>query len=231
MGWPDGVSQVRTGGLRLLPRDAIGTCAPSASAGVGTAVVFNEATAVSCTTRYTAAAFAAMCAAQTPANEQPMIAALNLTANTLIGSFGDSHPNMANDWVPLTIRYPQGGDASQLVTTWNAPTQTCSKVLSGIHLRVLTAEVGAVHHPVSKVVGAELSLTSRSVATARCTDAFRPSGGGAACETTVIVSASVSFAKIDSQSFEFIPESPTLIPPLPYDFFYPFFMDANNPSR
>ena len=31
-------------------------------------------------------------------------------------------------------------------------------------------------------------------------------------------------------SFAFIPDAPQLIPPLPYDFFYPFYM-APNPAR
>jgi len=73
-----------------------------------------------------------------------------------------------------------------------------------------------VSSPIAKVLGAELVFTSRNVAAARC-------ALGVACDTVVSVTASATFANLNTQSFELIPESPTIIPPLPDDFFYPFF--------
>jgi hypothetical protein len=203
-----------------------GACAGSANATGASTVGFGENMAVSCTTSFaTAADLANFCTARTPPSKQPLIAALNLTAATRIGVYGDSHPITEADWVPLTIRYPNGADASLLTTVWDATTQTCSNVLSGIHVRVLTAEVGRVSTPISKVIGAELSFTSRSLSATRC------ALGAAPCPTVMTTSATTTFAAVDSQSFNFVPESPQLIPPLPHDFFYPFFMDATATRR
>ena len=120
--------------------------------------------------------------------------------------------------VPLTLRWVQ--NEPETVTSWDPSTATCSNVLTGIHLRVLYADVGSVTVPVSKIVGAELMLTSRSVTAGR-------SPLGHAADATVTISATSTFARLDADSFEFIPESPQLIPPLPYDFFYPFTTSYN----
>ena len=69
--------------------------------------------------------------------------------------------------------------------------------------------------PISKIVGAELHFTARTIAAAR-----GPLGTPAT--TALTLTATTTFARLDAQSFDFVPEAPTIIPPLPYDFFYPF---------
>ena len=206
-------SAVRRDGLMVLPRSAMGTCG-SGSTGA-TPIAFGEALAVTCKTQLSPSELEAFCVDVAPA-DQPLIAALNLTSATKVGVYGDSHPENPEDWVDLKISYPLG-NAQDLRPQWDPEQQQCTNVLSGMNLRFLVAEVGAVANPIAKVVGAELILTRQTVKAARC-------ALGAQCDTVLSVTATATFAKLDTESFEFIPVSPQIIPPLPSDFFYPFFI-------
>ena len=209
-------TNVRMNGLQLLPRSRLGACTEGA---VGaTPVLFGEDLAVSCTMSYTPAALEAACTAQTAIADQPLLKALNVSAATLVGRYGDAHPSTATDWAALTLRYPQN-TAAQLVPSWTAATKTCSNLLSGFHLRVLYTEVGPTAAPINKVVGAELVYTSRNVQATRCVS-------GPCATTQVAITATATFAKLSSEAYAFIPDAPQLIPPLPYDFFYPFGMST-----
>ena len=95
----------------------------------------------------------------------------------------------------------------------------CENVVTGIHLRVLYTKVGSYSAPIEKVVGAELVLEQRTVPIARCRGLVENVEN---CVTTVSVSATTTFVEYDATRFDFVPESPTIIPRLPYDFFYPF---------
>ena len=212
---------LRVGGMRVLPRSPKGECA-SGHAGA-TTVLYGEDLAVSCSKTYTPAELEQACLYPPALADQPQIAALNITAATVIGIYGDSHPNTPEDWVPLTLRYPQN-DARQIIPSWDPSAGECTNMLSGMDFKVLTTNVGSTTTPISKVVGAELHFRSRSVRATRC------ARGGTCGATTVTVTATTTYASLDSESYAFIPESPQLIAPLPYDFFYPFYM-SSNPAR
>ena len=51
---------------------------------------------------------------------------------------------------------------------------------------------------------------------------------GVPCPSTrsLSVTASASFAKYDSETYDWTAPSPEIIPELPYDFFYPFLVGA-----
>lgn len=129
---------------------------------------------------------------------------------------------MTADWVSLTTHYPLN-DVKEIQRSWAESTRTCSKVLSSIDLRVLYTEVGKMKVPIVKIVGAELKFHSRSISAARC---HRNLNGQAhadeSCKTVLPVTATVTFANLEAETFEYIPADPQIIPPLPYDFFYPF---------
>ena len=202
-------------GLQLLPKGAKGQCLfGDDHAGGATTVAFGEELAVSCTISYTPEELATMCQQRLALTAQPAFASLNLTdGSSRIGVFGDSHPTMAADWVPLTLRYPQNDD--DLETTWDASTYECANVVDGVHLRVLVTEVGLTSRPVAQVLGAEALVSTRTLAARRAPL-------GAPADTVLTVTATVTFASLQAESFEYVPEAPQLIPPLPYDFFYPF---------
>ena len=114
---------VRTAGLQLLPRSATGAC--SSGNEPTTPVRFGEDLAVSCTATYSADEFATMCAARTVLSDQVPFATLNLTEvgpkATRIGVYGDSHPSLSEDWVPLTISPAQNEEGT--TTSWNPSTR------------------------------------------------------------------------------------------------------------
>lgn len=201
----------------MLPTTADGQC--DGDGGTGGLVLFGEAMARTCTTKLSAAALASWCQDVLPQN-QPLIKALNLswvtsTVPAYIGVFGDSHPDSTSfnsDWVSLEVT-----TRGSLRPEWIAGTQTCANVLSGIHLKVLTANVGSVTAPATKVIGAQLHLSSQTVSSARCPL-------GQSCETVVSVTATTTFAALEDNTYDFIPPTPTIIPPLSADFFYPFLM-------
>uniref|UniRef100_A0A7S2CJF3 Tectonic-1-3 domain-containing protein n=1 Tax=Haptolina brevifila TaxID=156173 RepID=A0A7S2CJF3_9EUKA len=190
----------------------MGACASGPD--LGSAVLFGEAMAMTCTERISPNELRAFCVDVDPL-EIALIAVLNLTSTTKVGIYGDSHPEMPEDWVSLEVRYPNN-DQTRLRRSWDETRQICSNVLSGMSLRVLYSEVGSVNTPIAKVLGAELVFTSRSVSARRC-------ALGVPCDTVISVTATTTFANLDTESFDFIPDSPTIIPPLPRDFFYPFF--------
>ena len=80
---------------------------------------------------------------------------------------------------------------------------------------MLYSEVGSVNVPVAKVLGAEVLFATRTVVAGR-----KPLGQPSA--TQVTVTATVTFAHLEAERFEYVPDDPQLIPPLPHDFFYPF---------
>jgi len=95
-----------------------------------------------------------------------------------------------------------------------------------MHLRMLTAEVGPIGRPISRVVGAELLLTARTLTARVCPQGGPTVAGG--CDTSYTVTGTTTFVPLEASSFEYVPEAPQLIPPLPYDFFYPFFIDTRD---
>jgi len=208
-------TDLRREGLRMLPRTALGECASGTEG--ATQALWREATAATCIQRMTASQLQASCV-PVAATMQPLIAALNLTAGTSlkIGIYGDSHPEMPADWVDLNVKYPSG-NAAELEQSWFETEQECHNVLSGIHLRVLFTQVGSYSAPIEKVVGAELVIERRTVAAARCSL-------GEDCLTTLSVTATTTFVSLDAERFDYVPDSPTVIPSLPYDFFYPFYV-------
>ena len=88
-------------------------------------------------------------------------------------------------------------------------------------LQVLYAEVGATNHPAKKIVGAQLLLSSQTVRVAR--GAF-----GQGIPTHAVVSASTSFVELPGRAYDYVPPTPTIVPQLPSDLFYPFLIDEND---
>lgn len=138
-----------------------------------------------------------------------------------MGIFGDSHPASQEDWLPLSLTLPPAG----LERNWDATTQSCSNVLSGIRIDVLTADIGEVLRPLRKVVGAQLELSTQTVFARRCAI-------GRSCNTVFSISASASFTTLppEGRIYEFVPQTPQIIPSLPADFFYPFYLGDDSPD-
>ena len=104
--------------------------------------------------------------------------------------------------------------------TWNAATRTCSNVPVGIALDVLTAKVGTMDNPQSRVARV---ATSWRYASWTYTDPY----AAASTRQNFMLESTVRFVEMDQPSAEGVtPKKPPVFPSLPSDFFYPFLSAA-----
>lgn len=220
-GTPGDVSslKLRMEATPLLRRGEDGTCDSSASGG-DVLLTFGDETAASCVAAFASAAELRTWCELAPAMEElPELAALNLSWTdsdgelAWLGALGDAHPESPSDWVALQLADPIGG------RVWDESRQICTNVLSSIEVQVLYAEVGAALHPAKKIVGARLTLGTRSVRGARCA-----AGGRGGCATRFALTVSTRFVQLtEGRSYTFVPKLPRIFPPFPEDFLYPFY--------
>lgn len=213
--------ELRRNGMKLLGVGSKGECDATAD---GASLLFGEALEASCTMTKDYTTLSEYCT-DTDWKTLPMIAALGLDLESSVvaylGEFGDSHPEATDDWVDMTLDLPTAG----LTMSWDATNGQCSNMLSGIHVKILTADVGAVLMPIRKIIGAQIVLTSQTVKPRRCPL-------GVACDTAVVVRATTEFVVLpnDGRTFDYVPPMPTIIPALPHDLFYPFHLDSSTTS-
>ena len=130
------------------------------------------------------------CNGSNPTGGDALLSQLNLSLTTpttaaYVGIYGDSHVDRSEDWIPLTVTLPPMGT----VASWDASTQSCSNMLRGLHLRVLSADVGSLYLPARKVLSAQLIVTSQTVSARRCPL-------GRSCDTVWVVSATNEFSTV-----------------------------------
>lgn len=195
-------------GLLLYAAGAGGTCVTDATlSSAALAVVrVNEDMALSCGLALDAAGLAAACSATEP----PAAVTVNATH---VGALGNADPLVPAEWVPLS-RTP-----TSQATTFDADSQTCQNVVTGLHLQFMTAFVGKEGNGQLKVIAARASNILGSWQYSR-TD-----GGN----QTFPVQNVVSWVHLPDQGLqELLPPPPTIIPSLPSDFFYPFKIPRTN---
>lgn len=104
--------------------------------------------------------------------------------------------------------------------TWNDDTKTCSNVPVGINIDVLTAKVGTMDNPQSRVSRVELSWVYGDW---KYSDAF----AAASVRQDFMLKSTVRFVEMDQASAEGVtPATPPIFPSLPADVFYPFLSAA-----
>lgn len=217
---------LRYAGLKLLPRTPRGECSAldDSTEPYAATASFGEAMQTSCVSRVANEALDDWCSDPdlNAGLTQPLLSALGLNLGAgdsktvgWVGTFGDSHPEVAADWTAITLTMK---GSTSFIANWNAETQECRDVLASIQLRLLTTKVGKLSSPDEKIIGAELILTSQTVTPARCPL-------GRSCTTVIPVAASTDFVERPNDQRDFVPGSPTIIPKLPRDFFYPFFLE------
>jgi tectonic-1/3 len=105
--------------------------------------------------------------------------------------------------------------------TWTAATRTCSNVPVGIELDVLTAKVGTMDNPQSRV--ARVATSWRYASWTYAADPF----AAAATRQDFMLESAARFVEMVQDSAEGVtPQSPPVFPSLPSDFFYPFLSAA-----
>ena len=150
-------------------------------------------------------------------------------ANTVVvAGWGDaSYTNLA-DWQACSST--NSADCATTITaleaeapppamSWDADTLTCSNVVVGINLDVLTAKVGTMDNPQSRVSRVE---SEWEYASWTYVDAYAAAAVPATRQDFMLTST-VHFIEMDQASAEGVtPATPPIFPSLPADVFYPF---------
>ena len=133
-----------------------------------------------------------------------------------VGRYGMSSQTVIEDWVQvLNIEPPVPPESDGDGTPYQ-----CSPVITGVHLELLTAKIGAQANPQETIVGARY-IYSVSEVKFSCVGTFCMAGS--AGETQKLsVGYSVAFVDVTEEASPVLARTPSIIEPQPYDFFYPF---------
>ncbi|CAG9461453.1 unnamed protein product [Pedinophyceae sp. YPF-701] len=149
----------------------------------------------------------------------PASGSANLTfsgRDIFIGIYGDSDPSVAADWVQVSVE-----SVSDLTPmTWSESDLTCSNVVTGLDVEVLTAQIGQIDNPqrVAQLARARF-----------ITGAWRwPDGlaDAAASKPFVLTNSVTFFAREQGDPVERAKKRPSFLPRLPSDAFYPFLEES-----
>jgi tectonic-1/3 len=100
--------------------------------------------------------------------------------------------------------------------SWDASTSTCSDVVVGVNLDVLTAKVGTMDNPQSRVSRIEAKWETASWT-------FVDPYASASTRQDFMLTSTVRFVEMEQASAEGVtPATPPIFPSLPADVFYPF---------
>ncbi|XP_006814551.1 tectonic-1 [Saccoglossus kowalevskii] len=154
--------------------------------------------------------------------------------NTLFGSsppthvamFGNSRVEMAGDWVPILYDNVPASNPSPST----GPEGVCHNMVLGVHLEILYADTGSLANPQPKIIGVTYRYAQPVELKYQCIGAYCQPGTEDIQQNFEVVS---SVGYIDTSSY---PEGVQAAPPtftakLPYDFFYPFGVNAASPLR
>jgi len=134
-----------------------------------------------------------------------------------VGRYGMSSQTVIEDWVEVINTDPPQPPASDAT---DESTFECSPVITGAHLEILTAKIGAQANPQDTIVGAVWTY-STSLVTFSCVGNFCMAGSAAETQK-LSVRYSVSFVDVTEEASPVYAKTPSIIKKRPYDFFYPF---------
>lgn len=132
---------------------------------------------------------------------------------TLLGRYGNASQVGAGDWIEVLNRVPPetvdfGGDS--------APGSECSGIITGVHLTIITASIGAVVNPQATIIGARYTYTFSTIqriCPGQCNDSD---------EQSMMLHFSTSFVDVSEKPKEALYEKPDIVHNLPDDFWHPF---------
>jgi hypothetical protein len=151
----------RVGGLSVEGQGSNGVCAEDmASSGSPVLVGFGEDMRLGCSLELNLTQLQAHCTGQAGAEGQ-LPWALNLTESHL-ASFGNSRATDAGAWVDVSGHEKAVADGGT-GASWHALTGTCANAVTGVHLKVLYAPVGAIENPQYKIIGSQVEYIRDSM--------------------------------------------------------------------
>jgi hypothetical protein len=183
------------------------------------AVRFGEDMSATCGLALDEAALAALCSASASVPAFFGLGLMNATAGsapvpaTHVGIFGNSDPWKAWQWARL--------DTGVLPTSasWDAARRTCTGIVSGIDIELLTASVGSAANPQHKIVAGRVSYATDSWAYSQEQGAPAAAGTGV---QTFLLRTTVTFTEYKTADPTVFAPAPPVIPKIPSDLWYPF---------
>lgn len=141
----------------------------------------------------------------------PQFLSNNHTLDGRVGIYGNADPLDPAQWLSLSSTSNSNDDRE-----WDAETNTCRDVFSGIKYEFLVAKTGERTFPQSKIIATKTSFITESWAWGR--------GSLSGSDTKKFsISSTVSYIfKSDGEISGYTPPPPPIIFNMPYDTFYPF---------
>jgi hypothetical protein len=127
---------------------------------------------------------------------------------TGIGKFGNADPAIKSDWIELVAPKRDAGNP----LTYDATTKTCKNVIVGVDFTFVTVDTGSVSNTQLKIEKVFMSYRYTNLQYNRALPSFR-------------ISMTASFGHYGGAvTTEYTPPTPQLLPKLPRDIFYPFYV-------
>lgn len=204
-----------TEGLQIPAPGPGGDCDGLHSTSIG----FGYNATASCMRRMTLAQLAALCGAGDGAVAVRAAAGAMLDAavagGVMVGVWGNSDAANVNEWVALSV---VGWPAA--APTWSAADRTCSGIVTGYDLKIVTGVAFASDNVQKKVLYVQLCLTTGSWSFGARGD---PTGAWA-----FPLKFTVRFSALDQgRPAAALRPAPPLAAPLPPDLFYPFLAEGS----
>ncbi len=149
---------------------------------------------------------------------QQVLDLLQPTQNfTHVGLWGGSSYLHIDDWVQIIYQKPPTVDPTEDTTTGR-----CNNIFEEVRYSILTAPVGSVSNPQQKIVGMTVAF-SKANWVHSCSSCEND-------EQIFEIRNTVSFFEITQEKQE-KRKAPPLMPPLPSDILYPFYISSSNTMK
>jgi hypothetical protein len=201
------------GGLSALVFDAAGECHPTSDP--ISMLRFTRAAAVGASSAYDCAVPLTRAQLETLCTDAAGLQQYLLPTQTHVGVWGNASAENLFDWLAITTEsFPT------TTGTWIDETSTCANLVTTLNIEIITADYGSKYNPQRAVVSARASYARQAVQFTQAT---------ATATQRVSVGATVSFLHWPWSGIkEVVPSSPPVLPSLPADFLYPFYMPSNS---
>jgi hypothetical protein len=132
-----------------------------------------------------------------------------------LGRYGNSSQTASVDWVRILNSDQIPGQEENANSG-----DECVKVLTGIHLEILTSSIGAQENPQKTIIGSRW-VFKHSAVRFYCTGTYC-NGGSPDATQRFQQRFSVGFVDVTLPAGEVVKIKPDIVKKLPHDFFYPF---------
>jgi hypothetical protein len=140
------------------------------------------------------------------------------TASRYIGIYGNADPSSREQWVSYAA------PTVPLSRSWVSSTGTCTGMTTSLNYKFLVTKTGESKNPQDKIVAIQVTYGVSDVRIAKSALDSEEKG-------RVQFTTTVSFIRDDGSLEGYSPPDPPVLFKVPYDVFYPFFLDSSPAPR